>query len=166
MRVSVIAMLLLMVVIGTGVFTVANRVQQAEKKISSLESKIATEKESLRVLHAEWTFLNNPSRLEKVARNYFKLVPSDGTQYITVASIPLRNSFPEPEAENDEASMLAEIEPGTPVEQTAKQEESKEKIKITRVSGNGVGSVLPPTATKPLPDLLPTPISAPQGNVQ
>jgi cell division protein FtsL len=76
MRFSFIAMLLTAISFGIGVFIMANHVQQAEKRIDHLQAKIETEKENLRVLHAEWTFLNSPERLEKVARQHFHMVPS------------------------------------------------------------------------------------------
>ncbi len=118
MRMSVATWMILIIGLGTGVFMIANRVQESEKKIDLLNESITQEHENMRVLEADWTFLNSPERLEKVAKQYFELTPGEGRQYASIASVPLRAVMDEQEkaAADDvsEAEALAQIEPGTP----------------------------------------------------
>lgn len=52
---------------GALLFVVSQRVQSTERDIRFLENKITRENESIRVLQAEWAYLNRPDRLEKLA---------------------------------------------------------------------------------------------------
>ncbi len=54
---------------GSLLFVVSQKVQSTERDINFLETKISREKESIRVLEAEWAYLNRPDRLEKLAAN-------------------------------------------------------------------------------------------------
>ena len=54
---------------GSLLFVVSQKVQSTERDINFLETKITREKESVRVLEAEWAYLNRPDRLEKLAAN-------------------------------------------------------------------------------------------------
>jgi cell division protein FtsL len=76
--------------LGAGVYTMADKVTIADKQFHDVQDKIADEQDGLRVLHAEWTFLTNPQRLEKIATEHFQLAPSDGRQYVEIAAIPTR----------------------------------------------------------------------------
>src|SRR5690606_14317133 len=68
--------------------------------------RIAHQEESLRVLGAEWTYLTNPERLEKIAAKHLNLVPMDGRQYIALTAVPMRAML------DGEENQLAEA--GTP----------------------------------------------------
>ncbi len=59
----------LMFVSGYLLMDVSNRVQMVEGDISDYEASIAREEESVRVLKAEWAYLNDPSRLERLISN-------------------------------------------------------------------------------------------------
>ena len=52
-----------------------NRVQEAEEKLEVLEAEIAREEDTMRVLRAEWEYLNRPERLERLATEFLDLVP-------------------------------------------------------------------------------------------
>lgn len=51
-------------------FLTSERVQRAEKEYRHLMDQIADTKDSLRVLNAEWAYLNRPDRLEELATSY------------------------------------------------------------------------------------------------
>ncbi len=159
MRYSYLILCALTVSFGIGVFMMANHVQHAEKSINKLQAKIETEHENLRVLHAEWTFLNSPDRLEKVARQHFQLVPADGAQYIAAALIPMRAELDAQQVTEEEIKKLAEISPGTPDTDYAEAvpvTPTKTNLQVKSVTGEGIGAVLPPPAAKGLPDIMVT----------
>lgn len=64
-------------------------VQRAEEEMAAIRLGVESEQESMRVLHAEWDYLNNPERLEALAARYLDLVPpTDATVVSTPASLP------------------------------------------------------------------------------
>ena len=80
----------LSVLAGTALFHTSEEVQKAREETAQLEGKIAEEKESLRVLKAEWAYLNQPDRLEKLAAEHLDLVPTKGRQLARLDAIPER----------------------------------------------------------------------------
>jgi cell division protein FtsL len=73
---------------GSSVFVIAQRMHQAQNELTMHKREIATERENLRVLQAEWTYLNNPDRLEKLATSLFGLQPIDSKQYVALNGLP------------------------------------------------------------------------------
>ena len=95
MRLSQCVLLILLIVVGFAVYSVADEYQGIEKKISQLKRKSEQEREAIRVMRAEWAFLTNPSRMEKIAQQYFKLQPLTEKQIVLASGIPLRSVLDE-----------------------------------------------------------------------
>lgn len=57
----------LVVMSGVMLMDVSHRVQRAERDVRKVERHINREQENIRVLRAEWAYLNEPSRLERLA---------------------------------------------------------------------------------------------------
>lgn len=73
------------------------RTQGALNEMGGVQSQIASLREDLGVLRAEWAFLNRPERLRELVNLNFdklKLVPYDSSQFVDVNQIP----FPSPKA--------------------------------------------------------------------
>lgn len=60
---------------GAALLHTSQRVQHAEDRLSNLRADIAREQDAIRVLKAEWEYLNRPERLEKLAAEFLNLVP-------------------------------------------------------------------------------------------
>lgn len=95
-RLSGLLSILLAVICGSLLFWTSQSVQRAEQKLSEVSHYKASEGESLRVLSAEWDYLNRPERLEAIAKDNFDMdaVSSDENsivdevQYIPEPVIP------------------------------------------------------------------------------
>jgi hypothetical protein len=94
MRKTTLLWLILAVFCGAGIFRTSQKVHEEREKIAILEASISKEEESLRVLNAEWSYLNQPARLEKLAKTYLHLAPLKGGQFVKVEDIPVRRATP------------------------------------------------------------------------
>lgn len=72
-RLSGLFSLALAVLCGTMLFWTSQSVQRAERDLSKMQMSTSHEVESLRVLSAEWDYLNRPQRLEKLAQDNLSL---------------------------------------------------------------------------------------------
>ncbi len=55
------------------IFVVKQNVKELEEELHGVHAEIATEREAIAVLDAEWTHLNQPSRLEDLGRRLLGL---------------------------------------------------------------------------------------------
>lgn len=73
-RSSCLSVLLLwiciMIPVSALLYSTSAAVREKENELVLINSQIAAEKDSLRVLHAEWAFLNQPQRLAARAQRY------------------------------------------------------------------------------------------------
>jgi len=93
MRKTTLLWLILALFCGTGIFHTSQRVHDEREKIAALEASVGKENESLRVLNAEWSYLNQPARLEKLAKTYLHLAPLKGNQFVKVEDIAPRGAL-------------------------------------------------------------------------
>ena len=56
---------------------VSRNVQRSEIMLVNLDRQIAKERESIRVLDAEWSYLTRPERIEELAKTYLDMVPPE-----------------------------------------------------------------------------------------
>lgn len=85
-----------------GTFVMKNYVEDLEKELAQINSKINEDVKSIHILKAEWSHLNNPERLRNLASKHIALEPVKAEQIINYASLPF-------EYESDDAArkMLA-----------------------------------------------------------
>lgn len=67
-RLSGVLCMVLAILCGGALFWTSQSVQKAERKLSQAVQNNQTEQETLRVLSAEWDYLNRPARLEKLTK--------------------------------------------------------------------------------------------------
>lgn len=90
---------------GATLFGVAYKVSEMEEHLSALNKEIKQDREAIHVLRAEWSYLNQPERLEGLSRRYLDLQPLEGEQMADVASLPQRPApVPTADAEPSEAA--------------------------------------------------------------
>ena len=66
------------------------RVKAQERALAELQTSLAREAEAIRVLKAEWSYLNQPERLQSLARRHLSLAPTGASQITILASLPLK----------------------------------------------------------------------------
>lgn len=70
MRILNIALLAVLIGIATWTYSVKHEAQDRLAEIRALEDKIATERNSIDLLKADWAFLSDPQRLKVLADRY------------------------------------------------------------------------------------------------
>jgi cell division protein FtsL len=58
-----------------------------DEDISGLRKDIETEQDAVAVLRAEWSLLNRPERIERLAGKYLKLAPARPQQLVTLDTV-------------------------------------------------------------------------------
>ena len=93
-RLSGLLCLAMSVVMGALLFQTSQSVQRAEQDLAEARDQAASEKDSLRVLTAEWDYLNRPERLEKLTLQNLDM---DEVRAEKATFIEAHNAVPEPE---------------------------------------------------------------------
>ncbi|MEI6557264.1 MAG: hypothetical protein WCO00_02570 [Rhodospirillaceae bacterium] len=75
---------------GVSLFHTSYRVQSLKDEKIALERQIVNEQDGIQVLKAEWSFLNDPARLEQLAASYLALKPIVATQIAGFEVLPAR----------------------------------------------------------------------------
>ncbi len=73
-----------------GLYQLKHAVQRSEDKLARLERELITSQESIHVLHAEWSYLNRPDRLSRLAGRHLALVPVAPNQVGAITALPPR----------------------------------------------------------------------------
>jgi len=103
--------LALVVAAGFVTFKVKYAVQDLEDELNRVKKQTVAEQQEIRVLSAEWTYLNQPERLAELNRRFLQLAPIGPKQLQQkVEDIPLR-PLPAPAPPD---MLIAKAEPPTP----------------------------------------------------
>ena len=90
LRKTDLLLLSLVAVTGVALFHTSYRVQSLREELSNLDRQIASENDGIQVLKAEWSFLNDPARLEQLASSHLTLKPITATQIAGFEALPMR----------------------------------------------------------------------------
>jgi hypothetical protein len=93
-RPSTVIWLCAVVAVGYAMFQVKYEVMQQEETLAKLNKQIAGGREQIRVLDAEWSYLTQPSRLEKLSDKYLGLTGINSSQIRSMAALPERPDAP------------------------------------------------------------------------
>ncbi len=69
-------------VAGAALFYLKYSVEQKEVRLTEMRAQYLDDQKALRVLKAEWTYLNSPGYLQNLARRYLTLRPMNSRQVI------------------------------------------------------------------------------------
>ena len=90
LRPSTLLWLAIITAVGYGMFQEKYRVMQLEDQLARVNHAIDADRDELRVLGAEWSFLNQPKRLDQLRQRYLTLVPVQRAQLGTLDQVPFR----------------------------------------------------------------------------
>ena len=89
-RISAIVWLVVLTLLGVGLFQVKYNVQAKERELREVRRQIEANLSAIHVLDAEWSYLNDPLRLADLARRHTGLAPTTPAQIGDFASLPPR----------------------------------------------------------------------------
>lgn len=116
MRRSVtLAALALLAATASGLYLVEHEVQGLERRLARLNAELLASQQAIQVLKAEWSYLNQPDRLQDLAARHaarLQLAPLDPTQVVAgFAELPAR---PAPAAEGEAGPPRPRFKPARP----------------------------------------------------
>lgn len=76
--------IVLALIVGFVLFHVKYRVADAEAEFAKVSKLIKQERENMHILRAEWTYLNEPKRLQALAQKYLDIIPVKTEQVSTL----------------------------------------------------------------------------------
>ncbi|NKB49449.1 MAG: hypothetical protein GKS02_08800 [Alphaproteobacteria bacterium] len=104
---------------GAMLFGVAFEVSNLEDRLTGLNKEITRDRDAIHVLRAEWSYLNQPERLDGLSQRHLELRPLEGRQFSDIAALPMRpNRVPTPTTDPVSAetapaiAALVNAEPG------------------------------------------------------
>ena len=86
--------------IGFSSLIMKNKVQELEKELSTINRNIQDDIKTIHVLKAEWSHLNNPSRLRNLVAKHISMNPLQAEQIINYSALPF-------DYENGESRKIA-----------------------------------------------------------
>ena len=81
---------LLSVAVVVGLFVIKHRVQDLENQLHALNAEILADRDATQVLEAEWSYLNQPARLEALSRKLLGMKPPTADQTVTMEEFHLK----------------------------------------------------------------------------
>ncbi len=90
------AWVILPIIAGAGLYFLKMRVESQEQRLVSIQKQIVETRESIHVLKAEWSYLNDPVRLREQAERLLSMKPVTPRQIISFDQIPMPDAAPAP----------------------------------------------------------------------
>ena len=89
-RPATLGLLVVAGVAGGLLFHVSYGASALKDELTSLKRQIAADTDDMHVLRAEWSYLNQPARLEELSRRHLGLAPISGAQVVELEMLPMR----------------------------------------------------------------------------
>jgi cell division protein FtsL len=103
-RVTTLLWVVLLVIAGGTVMRVSYQVRHVEQHLSELNRDTRVEQDRLRVLNAEWDTLNDPQRIDTLAKRYLTLEATPIARVVAFDAVPMKLS-------DDQIAKLAAASP-------------------------------------------------------
>lgn len=104
-RLSSVIWVVVIALSAFGLYSVKFKVQTLRTQIAQVQQQLEVERESANVVAAEWTYLNRPDRLQKLAAAHLQ------TREVTVEQIAEVAAIPFPTVVEASAPAASELKP-------------------------------------------------------
>ena len=84
--------LILATLTGIALFLIKGEVQEREARLDRLTRETLEHEEAIHVLKAEWSYLNQPERIERLIGRHLNLQPTEISQLSRLDDLPTRLS--------------------------------------------------------------------------
>jgi hypothetical protein len=112
MRLLNLCVVVLLVVAAAYVYEIKFESTLRAERIAKMRGDAQREREAIAALRAEWATLENPARLQGLARRHLHLRPAEATQYDSLNRLPERPpTIVQPAAKDAMASATDNVEP-------------------------------------------------------
>lgn len=91
-RITTSFVLVFIIAAGVGLYQLKYKAQRLQKEVSALEASIVRDREAIRVLEAEWTYLTRPERVAALSERYLALRPAEAEQVLASADLVAKRS--------------------------------------------------------------------------
>lgn len=88
MKLTTVIWLALIAALIAGVYQIKYEVIAIEKQLAGLQDEAQRDREAIHVLHAEWSYLNQPQRLRALADKHLKLQSLSQQQVMSLGEVP------------------------------------------------------------------------------
>lgn len=109
---SMLIWMLLVIPAGFALYKIKYEVVALEEELDQIEATIKQDREATEVLRAEWSYLNEPGRIEALSRRHLGLTPATATRVAHIEDIPFR-TLPKPAAPETPGPTPASVSGGT-----------------------------------------------------
>ena len=89
MRAATFLWALLATIAGAGLFLLKYQVQAEERHLKEVRKDIVGTEQSIHVLKAEWSYLNDPLRLREQAERHLAMHPMRANQMVSIDTVPM-----------------------------------------------------------------------------
>lgn len=113
-RIGVIAFVLAAAMVY-GLYEVEHAVRRMDRKVGELQAEVAREREAIRVLNAEWSYLTQPARLQDLVSRHTELQLIAPDQVTTPAAVFDMPDTDEAPASPDDRMAAAPVPAEKPV---------------------------------------------------
>lgn len=86
-----ICLVLGLVALAYVIYQVKYEARALDAEIAAVNKRIDEERDAIAVFRAEWSLLNRPERIERLARKHLKLGPARPTQIVTLDTVSDRD---------------------------------------------------------------------------
>ena len=90
MRLLNFCVLVLLVVAAAYVYEIKFDSTLRAERVAKMRGDVRRERDAIAALRAEWATLDNPARIQGLARRHLRLQPADATQYDSLDRLPER----------------------------------------------------------------------------
>lgn len=94
-RFGLVIWLIVATAVAVGLYHINYEVEALQEELKQVRGDIARERERLDVLEAEWSYLNRPSRLARLARKHLDMTTLKPEQIVRIGQLPPRITMDE-----------------------------------------------------------------------